>query len=965
MAETLQDAPWASGSALPDAPWAPEPAAKPAPASPGAPPAWSDAVTDIPAEIGRTAGKNWQAIREGLIPQSLGGGRDPSKDGALEGLGKTGSGLAGTMGLVLSPITGAARSLIGHPMAQVEHKIGEIINPEVAAKDDPQKMYETAAGDAETALMGIMPRGFKYTRPVPEVPPPPPQIAVPEAAPVAVSRENLGVRLLPADTSHAPVAIPKVDEATATLRQFGYPEDLIASTDAGVRAQTAAMLRQNYPEGPPGGAVASATSAADPLSARRSAGAAGIEGGPLADISPETLSMMKTMLQEQGFTPYTLEQRLAEMSSHEYLGELTPSTAVEMGGLARIPGAHRNELHTSIRQRAHEASERMGAEFDRAFGPNENRAQLQRVMKIDRDEKSHPFWQRFRETEIPPTQEIETLLPRLEAAGALQAANKALAIEGLPSSLGFEKMGGRYVPENPLITTGGAPPPMVRTPTASAFQAAKEHLDDLIERSMAAPGGENEARRFTALKNALVNAIDNHPSVDVANMWKSARDVYAEPTSIMKAMKLGERVLTGNIHAEELPFMTASFSPAEMKAFNIGIRGRLEDLAGRPGKTDNAVINTVLAPSNQSKIRWAIGDEKAGALIAAIEHEQRIHHAPTRLIYNSVTAEASNAMKRWQPSEGLFESVTLKDISHPIRSGVKAGVRAGAEYVFSKRADRKAAEFAKLREEAARIFTLQGAERDAVLRHLLEVPPEISGHKRGGRVVRRAAGGRVVASNVNGSPTEAQKKAGNYAKDHVRVHGLDITIENAKGSKRTGIDKGGKPWSVTMPAHYGYIKGTVGKDKDHVDVYLGPHRKAPHVFVVDQKNTDTGAFDEHKTFIGFASKPQVVKCYKAAFSDGRASERLGTIHEMSVGAFKLWLNGGDTTKPIAAEAERKKLPHMAVGYVTHSRIRDESCGACFMFMSEQEGGPGCTLVKDPIVAAGWCRRFSAAKEKAA
>jgi len=171
-----------------------------------------------------------------------------------------------------------------------------------------------------------------------------------------------------------------------------------------------------------------------------------------------------------------------------------------------------------------------------------------------------------------------------------------------------------------------------------------------------------------------------------------------------------------------------------------------------------------------------------------------------------------------------------------------------------------------------------------------------------GGAVNRANGGRVDPANIHSSPSEAQKKAGNYAKDHVRVHGLDLTIENAKGSKRSGIDKGGKRWSVTMPAAYGYIRGTVGKDKDHVDVYLGPHLKSPHVFVLDQLDADSRKFDEHKCFLGFGSVGQVKACYGKAFSDGRAHRRIGHIREMDVGQFKDWIASGDTTKPIKKAA---------------------------------------------------------------
>jgi hypothetical protein len=185
-------------------------------------------------------------------------------------------------------------------------------------------------------------------------------------------------------------------------------------------------------------------------------------------------------------------------------------------------------------------------------------------------------------------------------------------------------------------------------------------------------------------------------------------------------------------------------------------------------------------------------------------------------------------------------------------------------------------------------------------------PGPVDQQKNGGRVNRQADqfahGGRVLPSNINHSPTEAQKEAGNYAKDHVRVHGLDIAIENAKGKERSGVDKDGKKWSVRMPAHYGYIKRSEGADSDHVDVYLGPHPKAPLVFVVDQVDADSGKFDEHKVLIGFPSRTSALNCYHAAFSDGRGAERFGGVKAMSVEDFKHWLNNGDTKKPIGKAA---------------------------------------------------------------
>ncbi|MCC0052551.1 MAG: hypothetical protein H6884_00665 [Rhodobiaceae bacterium] len=50
-------------------------------------------------------------------------------------------------------------------------------------------------------------------------------------------------------------------------------------------------------------------------------------------------------------------------------------------------------------------------------------------------------------------------------------------------------------------------------------------------------------------------------------------------------------------------------------------------------------------------------------------------------------------------------------------------------------------------------------------------------------------------------PTEAQAEAGNYQKGHIKAHGLDITIETAKGKTRSGVGSDGEKWSVKMPMH--------------------------------------------------------------------------------------------------------------------------------------------------------------------
>jgi len=112
-------------------------------------PPMGNAFTDIIPEIKAAAGENIDAMKKAVTNRG--------EKGVIEGWIDTGKGLAAIPGLLASPITGAARSLLGHPLADLTHYAGTKINPEVAAKDDPRKMYEEAKGGVDTAMMALAP----------------------------------------------------------------------------------------------------------------------------------------------------------------------------------------------------------------------------------------------------------------------------------------------------------------------------------------------------------------------------------------------------------------------------------------------------------------------------------------------------------------------------------------------------------------------------------------------------------------------------------------------------------------------------------------------------------------------------------------------------------------------------------------------------------------------------------------
>lgn len=157
------------------------------------------------------------------------------------------------------------------------------------------------------------------------------------------------------------------------------------------------------------------------------------------------------------------------------------------------------------------------------------------------------------------------------------------------------------------------------------------------------------------------------------------------------------------------------------------------------------------------------------------------------------------------------------------------------------------------------------------------------------------------------NPSDAQKESGNYKKGHIKFGGYDYTIENPKGSTRSGKDADGKEWKVTMHDTYGYIRGKFGKDGDHLDMFINDKADLENwngdVFVVDQVNPD-GSFDEHKVMYGYDSMDDAKKAYLANYSDGWKG--LGNITGTSKDEFDKWLDTSNRKlKPFADYAKVK------------------------------------------------------------
>lgn len=376
--------------------------------------------------------------------------------------------------------------------------------------------------------------------------------------------------------------------------------------------------------------------------------------------------------------------------------------------------------------------------------------------------------------------------------------------------------------------------------------------------------------------------------------------------------------------ADELPPLPEGFTldpnikktsrlPAEGKQSETVETGSSRDLA--PDSRDGSEIGTPpnsslpsVSPEERAVLRrTAIPDEDIDAM-SRDEIEQKIAEARTAGI--KINGAMVRAAEQYKPARAEITQQTTADAptveaipepppaeSVPIpaeRPNLSADDQAALEAVTKQAVDEDREADA---DQAVGPAVRQQLEQ--TVQQSLDEDMKGNGTRRAPVVVQQPGHVDVAAQQVNTAPSDAQKEAGNYQKGHLKVSGLDVTLENPKGSIRSGISSKGDRWEVKMPAHYGYIKRSTGADGDQVDAYVGDNPQSKRVYVIDQKDLNTRRFDEHKAILGVNSVTEARDLYSRGFSDGRGAERIGGIKPMSASEFKLWLASGETTKPLA------------------------------------------------------------------
>lgn len=342
----------------------------------------------------------------------------------------------------------------------------------------------------------------------------------------------------------------------------------------------------------------------------------------------------------------------------------------------------------------------------------------------------------------------------------------------------------------------------------------------------------------------------------------------------------------------------------------------LRNLKNRPGVDAQAVdseIDDALKRAHEEAVKAGASPDEARTMTERAAVTEAVAVAEGDATQGRTTKITEAPAETRAGSGELLNPATMESPPTSERGTPSVERKAAAEEVTAQPATKQPADDltvlqARLRDAQARgAKSRNGDIRSEWERVVADIENEIASHEKtvpeSTRIDTAAHEAATSPRNDLPEPTEPMKRAGNYAKGHVTLNGLDISIENPKGSVRSGVDPDGKPWSNTMQSHYGYIKRTLAKDGDNVDVFLGPKAEDTDlpVFVVDQVNPKTRAFDENKVLIGYENEQAARAGYLANYA--KDWQGLGKITATTLDDLKTFLKKGDAKKPFAQQTQ--------------------------------------------------------------
>ncbi len=392
---------------------------------------------------------------------------------------------------------------------------------------------------------------------------------------------------------------------------------------------------------------------------------------------------MRAMEGDQ-ITPEVAKQQLAAMGKDAMLSDLGPNLSQHAGTIVTMPGQGQKIVRDAMRARSKNAGNRVKDALASSIGSKRNIPALADEISAQQKAAASPIYKAIGPKMVNSTKDIDSILDTPHGKIAWNKAQKLAASA-----------------RNPISRDAL---------TVDALDGTKKILDDMYNVAKKDARG-NEAGILDNLRKDLIKAVD-----DVEPEYAVARAAFAGPAAVKDALEEGQSVFLRSTSVDDLRQSLAIKNDSEKKAFIIGARGQIEEIMGT-ARNDAAAAQSLFKKGwNAEKLQLIIGRERADDLLSKLDVEGRFQGAEQQATQNSLTAARQAGQRALgDGAGGDVMGVRGGYVSGGMLGTLRAiGVKGGEAGIEALRGRSKA----KVREELAKMLTVTGPERDALLDRL-------------------------------------------------------------------------------------------------------------------------------------------------------------------------------------------------------------------------------------------------------
>jgi hypothetical protein len=351
--------------------------------------------------------------------------------------------------------------------------------------------------------------------------------------------------------------------------------------------------------------------------------------GPLGQLNRTALNTLTQQM--EGETGASLAQAQGRIGKPGFFGELSQGLTDLTGAIGDSPGVGKGIVREAYRQRSAAQGQRLEAALDSAMGNKVDIVSYKNMIEENRAAAADPLYRQWHSMPVQPTPELKALIPRMEKAGAFDAAEELAGISGKPFTKNY-------------FTTGQTK----NYPTAEGWDLAKQGLDRKIDAAYRA-GDNRLAKTLIQLKGQLIDEIGKTPAGQV---WNQARSEFADRSALLDHIDRGYETFAGgrkSMTVDELREELKHLSQPEMAARLVGARNYASETMRATAMGDTTLRNSMLTENSKDKLRLMLGDANANQFIASLESEKNIAAKAKEVVGGSPTESKQQRSKLLEP----------------------------------------------------------------------------------------------------------------------------------------------------------------------------------------------------------------------------------------------------------------------------------------------------------------------------